>query len=228
MSDIYSEIKKYFVILYDGDRANHIKKIQRVFESELREGIDYTREGKDRVMTEAQAFRFVTTNASIRSYFLDRMDDYPDAISDHFHKMDVELIATRFDNMPDASWTSFDKKDIAYDAELEELERYRTTTTQDIGKRILLDMLASISTDALYDYFEIDRQCFIDAYRLYKVLLAVDEPYGVSELRYKLQRPTIYFHRGDCRTTVTLDDYNQYGLEAFRLQQRRSQTNKLQ
>ena len=192
LRDLHGLIEKYFVILYPGEWPTYDKKIQRVIKTELTDGVDYTWDKKNRVMSEAHALRFVTQNASIRRYFLKVMADRPDEVEKHFHDLDREFIARQYDvehngeqgeeRTTDTSTSSFTDEDIL-----------SGRIVDDYAKRILLDMLADTSADTLYDYFGIDREAFAQAYMEYMGLNEVMDFYGMAELRYKLARPSIYY-----------------------------------
>lgn len=192
LSDLHRLIEKYFVILYTGDWPRFDKKIQRVIKEELCENVDYFWQNGNRVMNEAQALRFVTQNASIRKYFLKVMADNPREIEKYFHDLDGQLLARQFDTEQDAEQGEERPADTGATSSTEE-DILSGRIVGDYAKRILLDMLADTSADALYDYFGIDREAFTSAYLEYKRRLRDWEFIGVSELRYKLARPTIYY-----------------------------------
>ena len=190
LSDLHKLIEKYFVILYPGYWSTYDKKIQRVIKEELRDGIDYTWDGKNRVMSEAQALRFVTQNASIRRYFLRVMAEKPEELEKHFADLDIQLIEQHNEqhgeqNEEDSSGTGA--------ASFTDEYILSGRIVDDFTKRILLDMLADTSADTLYDYFGIDREAFTKAYMEYMGLNEVMDFCGMSELRYKLARPSIYY-----------------------------------
>ena len=180
------------LLLYPGEWPTYEKQVQRIIKKELREGIDYTWDNKNRVMNEAQALRFVTQNASIRRYFLKVMADRPNEVEEHFHALDRKLFAGHHNMKQDAIQGEERSADIGTSSYTEE-EILNGRIVDVYAKRVLLDMLTDTSADTLYAYFGIDRKAYTRAYLEYKGLKEIVDYYGISELRYKLARPSIYY-----------------------------------
>ena len=214
--DLRELIEQYYIILYPGNWDVYGKQVRRIVEKDLKEGVDYSIRGSIRYMTRAQALRFVTSNDSLRKYFLRVMDKYNDneesrrKYQEIFDAEDDELAAI---SAEEAQREEDDgqriepvrgiqeERPLIFNEEARLYEEDELLIKQEVDKaamKALLNMFADQGAATLYDYFGIDRDKFTQAYAEYKArcrnIVNGGDFRGLSERRFKLQRPTIYYH----------------------------------
>lgn len=217
IADLKDLIEDYYIILYPGNWDTYRRQVRRIIDSDLKKDVDYSEEDSVRCMTQAQALRFVTTNDSLRKYFLRVMDQYNET------EEGKRLLRERFKSEDDKLAVIFAEEAERGEREIrqriepvvgtqgrqgfnfEEAERLyeedELLSEQEVDKaatKALFSMFAEQGADVLFDYFGIDREKFAQAYVEYKALcrnvVNGGDFRGLSERRYKLQRPTIYYH----------------------------------
>ena len=182
--------------------AKYSRQIRRLIQKELREGIDYTRGERDIFLSEQQARALLRRSDRFHQYFYKEMESIKalPLFQEHFYKETNLLNDTHAD------------RQLRYIGELTgDHLPFNGTVSQDEKMAIFLfNSMFGGSLDGFFDYFGIDGDAFRQGYEDMEKLVdtssarpylhadvGADYPMNqeYSFLRYKLERPLIYYRK---------------------------------